>query len=111
MGSLNFLRTRVHRAEDWVGLKEVRVATAIIKGADLFQCLEFAIDGLRDRGWVVDDLEAFQIDISPNQLAGDAVLLELCEMAEAGGFAYRIEESGEYAPATASEAYCQPMGS
>ena len=110
MGSLNYLRTRVHRADDWVGLKEVRVATSIIKGDDLFQCLELAIDGLRDRGWMVEDLEAFQVDISAAQLAGDDELVELCEMAEAGGFAYRIEEAPEFSLSVPDVA-CQPMGS
>ena len=100
----------MHRAEDRGSFRDVRLATCLIKGADFFQCLESVITGLRDRGWVVEDLEAFQIGVHPDEICTDEDRREMYEMAEAGGFAFRLSDAPEFQTVAGADV-CRPMGS
>ena len=87
MKALNYLDLTVFRAnETFVGTSPTRVE-AIVEGSSLFDCLERAIDDLRDIGWRVDDLEEFKLHVGLSDLPS-GVLRALYYEAKATGAAY-----------------------
>lgn len=98
---MHFLTVTVHRVDRPVGAFDCARARVAVMALDLFGALERTIDALRSAGWVVDDLDHFNIDVRSPGEDTDPVLRGLYHEAKSeGGLAWAlaqpIEESIEF---------------
>jgi hypothetical protein len=98
MMAINYLKLVIHRAEDASLMSEVNIAEVVVGGQDLFESLEQAIDGLRDEGWRVDDLEEFHLGVSPTGASEQGLYDLYCRAKTHGKMQYRIASDAALQP-------------
>ena len=90
--AMHFLTVTIHRVDRPVGAFDCARARVAVVALDLFGALERTIDALRSAGWIVDDLDHFNIDTRAPTAEADPVMHGLYHEAKAeSGVAWLLQ--------------------